>query len=121
MSKFQIFDFNPNPNFPLSDSEGKVELFPAGGDKISLDVPSETSGRYWIIGTFNGIDGLDGIDISNTIVETFSNDELCGTRQNIQILDIASMPPKFPEGRQQQSSIFNIDYENLPITNYFNF
>ena len=122
-SKFQIYDFNPNPNFPLSVSEGIVELFPAGGEKITLEVPSETSGRYWIIGTFNGVDGLDGIDISNTIVENFNNDDLCGTRQNIQIADLGSMPPKVPtvniEGRQRQSSIFNIDYESLPITDSF--
>ena len=121
MSKFQIYDFSPNPDCPLSDSEGTVELFPAGGQQITVEVPSETSGRYWIIGTFNGVDGLDGIDISNTIVENLNIGDLCGTRQNIQIVDIASMPPKFPEGRQQQSSIFNIDYESLPITNFFNF
>ena len=82
-SKFQIYDYAPNPNVPLSDSEGKVDIFPAGGERISLDVPSETSGRYWIIGTFNGIDGLGGINISNTIVENFNNDDLCGTRQII--------------------------------------
>ena len=122
-SKFQIYDFNPNPNFPLSVSEGIVELFPAGGEKITLEVPSETSGRYWIIGTFNGVDGLGGIDISNTIVENFNNDDLCGTRQNIPIANLGSMPPKVPtvniEGRQRQSSIFNIDYESLPITDSF--
>ena len=44
-SKFQIYDYAPNPNVPLSDSEGKVDIFPAGGDKISLDVPSDTTGR----------------------------------------------------------------------------
>ena len=42
-----------------------------------------TSGRYWIIGTFNGIEGLDGIDVSNTIVSEFNIDDLCGTRQTI--------------------------------------
>ena len=120
-SKFQIFNFSPNP--PLSDSEGTVQLFPAGGEQITVEVPSETSGRYWIIGTFNGVDGLGGIDISNTIVENFNNDDLCGTRQNIQIANLDSMPPKVQtvniEGRQRQSSIFKIDYENLPITGSF--
>ena len=86
LSKFQIHDFAPNPNFPLSDSEGTVELFPAGGEKRTVEVPSETSGRYWIIGTFNGVDGLDGIDISNTIVENFNNDELCGYFRNASFL-----------------------------------
>ena len=82
-SKFQIYDYAPNPNVPLSDSEGKVDIFPAGGDKISLDVPSDTSGRYWIIGAFNGIEGLGGIDVSNTIVSEFNIDDLCGTHQTI--------------------------------------
>ena len=120
-SKFQIYAFSPNP--PLSDSEGTVQLFPAGGEQITVEVPSETSGRYWIIGTFNGVDGLGGIDISNTIIENFNIDDFCGTPQNIQIANLGSMPPKVPtvniEGRQRQSSIFNIDYESLPITGSF--
>ena len=122
-SKFQIYDFSRNPDFPLSDSEGTVELFPAGGEQITVEVPSETSGRYWVIGTFNGVDGLGGIDISNTIIENFNIDDFCGTPQNIQIANLGSMPPKVPtvniEGRQRQSSIFNIDYESLPITGSF--
>ena len=94
----------------LSDSKGKVELFPAGGEKISLDVPSEvsklqnpvsTQGYLWIIGTFNGIDGLDGIDISNTIVSEFNIDDFCGTPQNVKILDVNSMPPKVPAGNRK--------------------
>ena len=49
--------------------------------------------------------------------------DLCSPTQNIQIAEISSKPPKRPEfridGRQRQSSIFNIDYESLPITNFF--
>ena len=111
-SNFQIHYWTKR--YPLSDSKGKVELFPAGGEKISLDVPSEvskvhhsTAGYLWIIGTFNGIDGLDGIDISNTIVSEFNTDDFCGTPQNVKILDVSSMPPKVPavkrKGRRWQN------------------
>ena len=110
-SNFQIYDYEYDYDYdyhvPLSDSNGKVDLFPAGGKKISLDVPSETSGQYWILGTFNGIDGLDGIDISNTIVSEFNTDDFCGTPQNVKIVDVSSMPQKVPavnrKGRQWQN------------------
>ena len=49
--------------------------------------------------------------------------DLCSPPQKIQIAEISSKPPKRPEfridERQWQSSIFNIDYESLPITNFF--
>ena len=82
-------------------------------------------GRYWIIGTFNGVDGLKEIDISNTVASDINLNDFCGTTQAIQIAEIGSKPPKRPtfriDGRQRQSSIFNIDYESLPITDFFNF
>ena len=75
-SKFQIHDYSGDANFPLSVSKGIIDLYSAGGNKISLDVPSG-SGRYWIIGTFKGTDGLDGISIENTIVSQFNTDDYC--------------------------------------------
>ena len=75
-SKFQIHNFAPDPNVPLSASEGKLNLYSAGGNHRRLDVPSG-SGHYWIIGTFKGTDGLDGIGISNTIVSQFNKDTYC--------------------------------------------
>ena len=75
-SKFQIFDYSRDPSAPLSASEGKIDLFSAGGNHESLDVPSG-SGHYWIIGTFNSIDGLDGINPINTIVSQFNSNTMC--------------------------------------------
>jgi hypothetical protein len=85
--QFQVHDYSNNTNFPLTASEGVVDLRPAVGNLISLEVSSDmqTSGQYWIIGTYNGVDGLDGIDISNTIVSNFNKDNLCGTTQKIQL------------------------------------
>ena len=127
-----MFDFGDpatgvtDPNFPLSSSNGIVELFPAGGENTKLEVPTETAGRYWIIGSFNGVDGLKEIDISNTVVSDINpvlNDLCSSPSQTIQIAEISSKPPKRPtfriDERQRQSSIFNIDYESLPITNFF--
>ena len=107
-SKFQIHAWPykgiNDPNFPYSDSKGKIDLFPDGGEKISLDVPSETSGQFWIIGTFNGINGLDGFDISNTVVSEINIDDFCGTPQSVKIVDVSSMHQKVPavnrKGRQ---------------------
>ena len=126
-----MFDFGDpatgvtDPNFPLSSSNGIVELFPAGGENTKLEVPTETAGRYWIIGSFNGVDGLKEIDISNTVVSDINSvlNDLCSPPQKIQIAEISSKPPKRPtfgiDERQWLSSIFNIDYESLPITNFF--
>ena len=126
-----MFDFGDpatgvtDPNFPLSSSNGIVELFPAGGENTKLEVPTETAGRYWIIGSFNGVDGLKEIDISNMVVSDINSvlNDLCSPPQKIQIAEISSKPQKRPEfridGRQRQSSIFNIDYDSLPITNFF--
>ena len=51
------------------------------------------------------------------------NDLCSSPSQTIQIAEISSKPPKRPtfriDERQRQSSIFNIDYESLPITNFF--
>ena len=106
-TSFQIFDFRPDPNNTLSDSKAVVDLFPAGGDKMSFNVPSvpSSNSRYWMIGTFNGIDGLDGgngFDVLNTIVSEseFNMQDVCGTSQNLRI---ANMPPKVnTKGRQRQ-------------------
>ena len=75
-SKFQILNFAPDPNVPLSASEGKLDLYSANGNHRSLDVPSG-SGDYWKIGTFKGTDGLDGISISSAIVSQFDKNTLC--------------------------------------------
>ena len=127
-----MFDFGDpatgvtDPNFPLSSSNGIVELFTAGGENTKLEVPTETAGRYWIIGSFNGVDGLKEIDILNTVVSDINpvlNDLCSSPSQTIQIAEISSKPPKRPtfriDERQRQSSIFNIDYDSLPITNFF--
>ena len=127
-----MFDFGDpatgvtDPNFPLSSSNGIVELFPAGGENTKLEVPTETAGRYWIIGSFNGVDGLKEIDISNTVVSDINpvlNDLCSSPSQTIQIAEISSKPPKRPtlriDHRQQQCSIFNIFYDRLPITHFF--
>ena len=68
-SHIQVFDFAPNPNVPLVDSNGIIEISPSTGMSTKVEVPTDTqtSDRYWIIGSFNGLAGLDSIDILNTI------------------------------------------------------
>ena len=59
---------------------------------------------FEISGTFNGIDGVDGIAFSNSVVSEFNIDDLCGTPQNVKIVDVGSMHQKVPalnrKGRQ---------------------
>ena len=59
---------------------------------------------FEISGTFNGIDGVDGIAFSNSVVSEFNIDDLCGTPQNVKIVDVSSMHQKVPalnrKGRQ---------------------
>ena len=99
-SKFQVFDWTPDPNFPLTDSDGIVQLFDADGELASLYIPSDMqTGNYWIIGTFNGVGGLKEIDISNTVVSDLNLVDLCGSTKLFQIAGIDSRPPKRPAVR----------------------
>ena len=57
-------------NSSLPHSEGRIDIRPNGINSISVNVPNgeNTNDRKWFIGSFNGNDGLSGIEISNTIV-----------------------------------------------------
>ena len=57
-----------NSNLPYSD--GRIDIRPNGNNSISVNVPNggNTNDKFWFIGSFNGNEGLSGIEISNTIV-----------------------------------------------------
>ena len=66
-----IYDFAPNNTHPMSTSNGKVDIIPDGYNAMSVNIPSnqETWNRYWVIGCFNGTEGLNNIKIVNTILD----------------------------------------------------
>ena len=54
----------------LPHSAGRIDIRPNGNNSMSVNVPNgeNTNNRFWFIGSFNGNEGLSGIEISNTIV-----------------------------------------------------
>ena len=71
-TKYLLFvhGINAYGNSSLPHSEGRIDIRPNGNNSISVNVPNgeNTNDTLWFIGSFNGNDGLSGIEISNTIV-----------------------------------------------------
>ena len=69
---YLLFVYQYAGDSTIALSEGKLDIIPVGYDPISVEIPSdmgnENSDRYWFIGKFNGIQGLNEIEISNTIM-----------------------------------------------------
>jgi hypothetical protein len=55
--------------------------------------------HLWILGSFNGLDGLSGLDTSsNAIVSSVNTADLCGTSGLIRFAGLSPMPPKTSGG-----------------------
>ena len=66
-----IYDYRPDNGHPMYTSNGKIDIIPDGDDSMSVYIPSnqETRDRNWLIGCFNGTEGLSNINIVNTILD----------------------------------------------------
>ena len=68
-----IHDYAPDNGHPMYTSNGKIDIFADGYDSMSVYIPSdqETRDRYWLIGCFDGTEGLSNINIANSTILDF--------------------------------------------------
>ena len=50
-----------------ANTGGKLDIMPKGYDTITINVPTDYDGNYWLIGCFNGSEGLNNIKIANVL------------------------------------------------------
>ena len=74
-----VFDYAPDSNHPMYTSEGQIDIKPPGGDNsMTVNIPNgNNTDRFWIIGMFNGTEGLSNIEIMNTIVSDLDLEAAC--------------------------------------------